>query len=119
MNLQYYFYLKKNFEKNIFSFLLNTYLFCFKDKNIENEEYKITNEIIKYFEIENKKNNIYNKSPYLINSDINFISINIFSYNFLYQIINSKNIESFESLTNYFNTINTKVILVFTKIFYQ
>ena len=106
---------KNKFEKNIFSFLLNTYLFCFKDKNIENEEYKITNEINKYFEIENKKNNIYNKSPYLINSDINFISTNIFSYNFIYQIINSKNIESFESLTNYFNTINPKVILVFTR----
>ena len=33
---------KKEFQKNIFTFLLNTYLFCFKDKNTENEEYKIT-----------------------------------------------------------------------------
>ena len=106
---------KKEFQKNIFTFLLNTYLFCFKDKNTENEEYKITNEINKYFETENKKNNIYNKSPYIINSDINFISTNIFSYNFLYQIINSKNIESFESLINYFNTIQPKVVLIFTR----
>ena len=106
---------KKKFQTNIFTFLLNTYLFCFKDKNFENEEYKITNEINKYFEIENKKNNIYNKSAYLINSDINFLSTNIFSYNYLYQIINSKNIESFESLTNYFNIIQPKVILIFTR----
>ena len=106
---------KKEFQKNIFTFLLNTYLFCFKDKNTENEEYKITNEINKYFETENKKNNIYNKSPYIINSDINFISTNIFSYNFLYEIINSKNIESFESLINYFNTIQPKVVLIFTR----
>ena len=106
---------KKEFQKNIFTFLLNTYLFCFKDKNPESEEYKITNEIINYFENENKKNNIYNKSPYLINLDINFLSTNIFSYNFLYEIINSKNIETFESLINYFNITQPKIVLIFTR----
>ena len=107
--------LKRKFEKNIFTFLLNTYLFCFKDKIKDSEEYKITQEIKNYFEIEKQKNNIYNESPYLINSDINFLATNIFSYNYLYYVIISKNIESYKSLINYFDIIHPKVVLIFTR----
>ena len=48
---------KKEHQKNIFTFLLNTYLFCFRDKNSESEEYKITHEIVSYFETELRNHN--------------------------------------------------------------
>ena len=86
--------LKEKFNKNIFTFLLNTYLFCFKDLVKNSEEYNNVNNIQIYFETEKQKNNIYKNSPYIINSEINFISTNIFSYNYLYYVINSKNIDS-------------------------
>ena len=106
---------KRKFEKNLFTFLLNTYLFCFKDKIIDTEEYKKVSEIMKYFEVEKQNNNIYNKSLYIINSDINFIAINIFSYNFIYNTINVKNIDSYESLINYFEIAQPKVVLIFAR----
>ena len=106
---------KRKFKKNIFTFLLNIHLFCFKDLIQDSEEYKIVNKVKKYFEIEKQNNNIYNKSPYIINSEVNFLSTNIFSYNFLYYIINTKNIESNELLINYFDEIKPKVILIFTR----
>ena len=106
---------KRKFEKNLFTFLLNTYLFCFKDKVSDSEEYKKVNEIIEYLETEKQKNNIYNKSLYIINSDINFLALNIFSYNFIYNIINTKNINSYELLINYFEITQPKVILIFAR----
>ena len=107
--------LKRKYEKNIFTFLLNIHLFSFKDLIPNSEEYKITNEIKIYLENEKQNNNIFNQSPYIINSDVNFISTNIFSYNFLYYNINSINIETYESLINYFDKIKPKVILIFTR----
>jgi len=106
---------KKNISQNVFTFLLNTYLFCFKDLIIDSEEYKIQNKIIKYFEEEKDKNNIYYDSPYIINSDVNFLSLNIFSYNFLYYEIIKNNIESYESLVKYFNEKQPKIVLIFTR----
>ena len=106
---------KRKFEKNLFTFLLNTYLFCFKDKVSGSEEYKKVNEIIEYLEIEKQKNNIYNKSLYIINSDINFLALNIFSHNCIYNIINTKNIDSYESLINYFEITQPKVVLIFAR----
>ena len=106
---------KKNFAENIFTFLLNTYLFCFKDLIPNEEENRITNDIIKYFEEEKEKGNIYNKSPYIINSDINFLTTNIFAYeNFYYEVINN-NICTFQSLVDYLNKVNPKIVLVFTR----
>ena len=107
--------LKEKFNKNIFTFLLNTYLFCFKDLVKNSEEYNNVNNIQIYFETEKQKNNIYKNSPYIINSEINFISTNIFSYNYLYDVIKSKNIDSYESLINYFNTTQPKITLIFTR----
>lgn len=106
---------KHFFTQNIFTFLLNTYLFCFKDLINDSEELKINNKIIKYFEDEKKKNNIYNKSQYVINSDINFISTNIFSFNYLYYEIINNNIISYESLIEYFDKIQPKIVLFFTR----
>ena len=106
---------KQNFKKNIFTFLLNTYLFCYKDLIKDSEEYKIVNHIKNYFEKEKLRNNIYNDSLYVINNDINFLSLNIFSYNFLYYEIISRNIESYESLINYFEEIHPKIVLIFTR----
>ena len=106
---------KRKFKKNIFTFLLNIHLFCFKDLIQDSEEYKIVNKLKNYFETEKQKNNIYNKSPYIINSEVNFLSTNIFSYNFLYYKINDKNIDSNELLINYFDEIKPKVILIFTR----
>ena len=106
---------KKYFSKNIFTFLLNTYLFCFKDLIIDSEEYKLQNKIIKYFEEEKEKKNIYNNSPYIINSDINFITLNIFSINFLYYEIINKNITSYELLIKYFSEKCPKIVLIFTR----
>ena len=106
---------KKYCTKNVFTFLLNTYLFCFKDLIKDSEEQKISNEITKYFNEEKEKNNIYNESPYIINKDINFLSTNIFSYNYLYYEIINKNIDIYESLLKYFNENNPKIILVFAR----
>ena len=106
---------KNNFSQNIFTFLLNTYLFCFKDLIINSDEQQITNQIIKYFEDEKKKNNIYNKSLYLINSDIYFLATNIFSYNYLYYEIIDRNISTFELLIHYFEEAKPKIVLVFTR----
>ena len=106
---------KHFFTQNIFTFLLNTYLFCFKDLINDSEELKINNKIIKYFEDEKKKNNIYNKSQSVINSDINFISTNIFSFNYLYYEIINNNIISYESLIEYFDKIQPKIVLFFTR----
>ena len=106
---------KKNYPQNIFTFLLNTYLFCFKDLISGSEEQQITNQIIKYFEIEKDKNNLYNNSLYLINSDINFLATNIFSYNYLYYEIINKNISTYELLINYFEETKPKIVLVFTR----
>ena len=106
---------KRKFVKNIFTFLLNIHLFCFKDLNQDSEEYKIVNEVKHYFETEKQNNNIFNKSPYIINFEVNFLSTNIFSCNFLYYKINSKNIESYELLINYFEETKPKVILIFTR----
>jgi len=106
---------KKHYTKNVFTFILNTYLFCFKDLIKDSEEQKISNEITKYFNEEKEKNNIYNESPYIINKDINFLSTNIFSYNYLYYEIINKNIDIYESLLKYFNENNPKIILVFAR----
>lgn len=106
---------KNYYIKNVFTFLLNTYLFCFKDLLNDSEELKITHEIVKYFKEEKEKNNIYNESPYIINKDINFLSTNIFSYNYIYYEIINKNIEIYESLVKYFNEINPKIILIFAR----
>ena len=103
---------KKIFSENIFTFLLNTYLFCFKDLIPNSEENKITNEVINYFE---EENDIYSKSPFLINSEINFLTTNIFSYEYLYNIIINKNICTFESLLDYFGGMNPRIVLVFTR----
>ena len=106
---------KKSFPKNSFTFLLNTYLFCFKDLIIGSEEQKITNKIIKYFEDEQKNNNLYNHSPYIINTDINFLSLNIFSNNYLYYEIINRNIFNYDLLVDYFDKSQPKTILVFLR----
>ena len=106
---------KTKFKKNIFTFLLNTYLFCFKDIIPDSEEYKLVNGVKLYFENEKLKNNLYNNSPYILNSNVNFLSTNIFSYYFLYYTIESENIESYESLINYFDKIKPKIVLTFTR----
>ena len=106
---------KKYYTKNVFTFLLNTYLFCFKDLINNSKEQKISQEIIKYFKDEKEKNNLYNESPYIINKDIYFLSTNIFSYNYIYYEIINKNIETYESLVKYFNEINPKIVLVFAR----
>ena len=105
--------LKQN--NNIFTFLLNTYLFCFKDLIPNSEEEKITKKIKNYFDAEKNKNNIYHNSEYIINSDINFISNNIFSYNYLYYEIINQKISTYESLIKYFNEVQPKTVLVFTR----
>ena len=107
--------LKSKLKKNIFTFLLNTYLFCFKDVIPDSEEYKLANGVKTYCEKEKQKNNIYNNSPYILNSEVNFLSTNIFSYNFLYYIIESENIESYDSLISYFDKFKPKIILIFTR----
>ena len=106
---------KKTFPQNLFTFLLNTYLFCFKDLVIDSPEQKITSKITKYFDDEKKNNNIYNNSSYIINSDINFIALNIFSYNYLYYEIINKNIFNYESLVEYFEKLQPKIILIFLR----
>ena len=106
---------KKAFPQNLFTFLLNTYLFCFKDLVIDSPEQKITSKITKYFDDEKKNNNIYNNSSYIINSDINFIALNIFSYNYLYYEIINKNIFNYESLVEYFEKLQPKIILIFLR----
>ena len=107
--------LKRKFETNVFTFLLNTYLFCFKDLIMDSEEYKIINNIKVYFETEKQKNNIYDKSPYIINSEINFLSLNIFSNSFLYYVINAENIDSYQKLITYFDKTKPKIVLIFTR----
>ncbi len=108
---------KKNLKlnNNIFTFLLNIYLFCFKDLLPDSEETKITNKIKNYFHEEKNNNNIYNKSQYIINSDVNFISNNIFSYNYLYYEMINKNITTYESLIKYFDEVQPKIVLIFTR----
>ena len=103
---------KKFFSNNIFTFLLNTYLFCFKDLIPNSEENKITNEIINYFE---EERDIYSNSPFIINSEINFLTTNIFSYEYLHNVIINKNICTFESLLDYFGGINPRIVLVFIR----
>ena len=107
---------RKNLDdKNLFTFLLNIYLFCFKDLVHNSEEEKIVNKIKNYFKIEKEKNNIHNKSQYVINSDVNLLSNNIFSYNYLYYEIINKKISSYDSLIKYFDEEQPKIVLVFTR----
>ena len=104
--------MNKNF--NCFTILLNCYSFCHNEKNEKFEEFEISNKIKNYFEKNSK--NFYKNSFYLINKNIHFISNNFYQLIFYYKKIIEKNIFNYEKLSEFFNEIQPKILILFLRI---